>query len=57
MSMIYCHRGDHQVDTDFNCEGMMVGKDKDEWCCWDHLNEEELVELEKAENEEQEATS
>ena len=51
MSMIYCHRGDHQVDTDFNCEGMMIGENKDEWCCWEHLTEEELVELEKAENE------
>lgn len=44
MAVEYCHRGDHYVDLDWNCEGHYFGT---EWCCWSHLTEEEQEKLEK----------
>lgn len=39
MSVIYCHRGGHYVDTDFE-ESAIVGKDDEEVCC-DCLTDDE----------------
>jgi len=44
MSVEYCHRGDHYVDLDYDCEGAYINL---EWCCWEHLTDEEQ---EKEEN-------
>ena len=43
MAVEYCHRGDHYVDLDINCEGKYIGN---EWVCWEHLTEEEQEKLE-----------
>jgi hypothetical protein len=43
---MYCHRGGHFVDLDFNCEGEEING---EWVCWDHLTNGELNQIEREE--------
>ena len=50
MSVVYCHRGGHQIDLDYNCEGKEIGG---EWVCWDCLTDEEVEEMEKEETPDQ----
>lgn len=52
MAVEYCHRGDHLVDLDYNCEGTYLFEEPSDfiarrWCCWDHLTAEEQEKLEK----------
>ena len=42
MSVVYCHRGHHYIDMDFDCEGAEIDG---EWVCWDHLTDKEQQEV------------
>ena len=44
MAVEYCHRGGHYIDLDYHVEGKYVNGT--EWCCWEHLTEDEQEELE-----------
>jgi len=45
MSIVYCSRGHHYIDTDYDCEGLEIAG---EWTCWDHLTDEEQEENENS---------
>jgi len=51
MAIEYCHRGGHYVDLDKDCEGqyLSVGDNRQEWCCWDCLTDEEVEQEDKKE--------
>ena len=55
MAVEYYHRGGHYIDLDYHVEGEYIKHETCspqgkivtmEWCCWEHLTDEEQEKLE-----------